>query len=373
MLAKQIYRMQVRNYRSIEYVDVALDALTILVGPNGSGKSNLLDVLRFVSDALRTGLDAALLAHDRGGIGRLRRYSKKGRPFDVSVTLWLRLDGVEGSYSFTLASEKKNEFAVKNETCTLGLHEYVIENGVLTKSTLPNTVAIQGRNLTLPLVGNSPEFSPIYDFLSHMGLYSIFPTDLRSPQRPGNAYPLDEQGANLASVLREFIRATDNPAQKWLYQGLAAIVPGVNEDNPISVTQLGSYLVIRLNRADQGTFDLALESDGTLRALGLLSAIYQQPSLSLLGVEEPELMLHPGAMGVLCDILLDAATRSQIILTTHSPDLLNRFPAEALRLVDRSKGTTEIGMVGEGDRKAIEDQLFGSGDLLRIGGLARVQ
>lgn len=370
-LSKRIKRLEARNYRSLSDVDVTLDDLTVLVGQNGSGKSNFLDVLRFVSDALRRGLDAALIDHDRGGIGALRRYSSKGRPFDVTITLYLTLDGQDGSYSFTLASERRNEYAVKNESCSLGLHSYEIKDGQLRQSSLQQGIVTQERNLTLPLVGKLPEFAPLYDFLSQIGFYSIFPNDLRPPQRPGNPYPLDEHGENLATVLRDFVKSKNEIWNEKLYQSLAAIVPGVDPKNPITVQQVGSYLVVRIKHSEGGIFDLALESDGTLRVLGILTAIYQQPALPFIGIEEPELMLHPKAMGVLCDTLLEAATHSQIIVTTHSPDLINRFDADVLRIVERENGITEIGPVDEGDREAINDQLFGGGDLLRIGGLRR--
>jgi predicted ATPase len=82
-------------------------------------------------------------------------------------------------------------------------------------------------------------------------------------------------------------------------------------------------------------------------------------------------MLYPAASGALCDILINAASRSQVIITTHSPDLISRFPAESLRIVEREKGLTKIGSVTEDNCEAIDEKLFTSGDLLRIGALKR--
>ncbi|MGC8945575.1 MAG: AAA family ATPase [Anaerolineae bacterium] len=55
-----IHRLEVRNYRSLAEVSLELSPLTVLVGPNGSGKSNIVDVLRFISDAMNLGLDSAI-------------------------------------------------------------------------------------------------------------------------------------------------------------------------------------------------------------------------------------------------------------------------------------------------------------------------
>lgn len=374
MLKNRINRLAVRNYRSLGDVDVTLEDLTVLVGKNGSGKSNFLDVLRFVGDALRRGVDAALINHDRGGIGAVRRYSPKGRPYDVSIHIELTLNNAPMSYGFTLGSQKRNEYVVKNETCVVGKYEYEIRDGTLMNYILPEIakgIAIQERNLTLPLLGNLREFEPLYSFLTNMSFYSIFPNDLRPPQRPGNPYPLDEHGTNLATALREIIKNKENNWQNDLYEALAQVVPSVTPHNPITVNQVGSYLVVKIKHEnDGGIFDLAVESDGTLRILGILTAIYQSPALPLIGIEEPELMIHPKAMGILSDIIKEASHRTQIILTTHSPDLINRFQADSLRLVKREKGVTEIANVGDDERQIINDELFGAGDLLRIGGLA---
>ena len=73
-----ISHLKVKNYRSLADIAVDFEALTVLVGLNGSGKSNLVDVLRFVSEALMHGLGSAII--NRHGMGALRRWSRKGRP-----------------------------------------------------------------------------------------------------------------------------------------------------------------------------------------------------------------------------------------------------------------------------------------------------
>jgi hypothetical protein len=87
----------------------------------------------------------------------------------------------------------------------------------------------------------------------------------------------------------------------------------------------GRYLIPRFRHrvdANEGPprwLAAAQESDGTLRLAGILTALFQQPSPTLLGFEEPELAIHPGALPVLYDFLAEGSVRSQILLTTHSP------------------------------------------------------
>ena len=116
-------------------------------------------------------------------------------------------------------------------------------------------------------------------------------------------------------------------------------------------------------------FESAQESDGTLRVSGILTALLQEPPLTLLGIEEPELTVHPGALPVLYDILKETSTRCQIVLTTHSPDLLSLMKADEVRVVERRNGITTVGPMEESQREAVEQRLFTPGDLLRMEGL----
>jgi predicted ATPase len=366
MLKNRINRIEVKNYRSLGDVAVDLEDLTVLVGPNGSGKSNFLDVLRFVRDALVLGLDAALINHERGGIGRLRRYSFKGRPYDVVVRLHLTIEGQKCEYNFTLGSETRNQYTVKSEHCLIGENGY--ERGKdYVRTSLPGiTPLVQERNLFLPLINNYPPFDGLYAFLAKMGFYSIYPNNLRGPQRPGNLYPLEEDGKNLATFLRELINRGNEAWQSEFYSSLAQLVLGILPKNSISVDQVSGFLVIRIKHEGGAIFDLNLESDGTIRLLGLLAAIYQTPPLSLLSIEEPELFIHDRAMAILRDILLEASVRSQVLLTTHNSFLIGKFPPESLRIVKKIEGNSRIGPIANNQLSVIRQQLFNAGELLHI-------
>ena len=88
----------------------------------------------------------------------------------------------------------------------------------------------------------------------------------------------------------------------------------------------------------------------------------------LVGIEEPEIALHPGAVAVLLDGLRDAAHRTQVIVTTHSPDLLEdkHLDVESILAVEAHGGNTAIAPVDEVGRSVVRDKLFTIGELLRI-------
>jgi len=115
-------------------------------------------------------------------------------------------------------------------------------------------------------------------------------------------------------------------------------------------------------------------SDGTLRVLGILVALFQSGGngaslrVPLVGIEEPEVALHPGAAGVLLDSLRDASRSTQIIVTSHSPDLLDdeRLDIESILAVVAEEGATTVGPLDEAGRSALHDRLYTAGELLRL-------
>ncbi len=112
-------------------------------------------------------------------------------------------------------------------------------------------------------------------------------------------------------------------------------------------------------------------SDGTLRALGVLTALFQgrmggDSQVSLVGIEEPEAGLHPHAAAVLLGALQDASVTTQVVVTTHSADLLysDDIDIDSLLAVVAEDGVTTIGTVDEFGRSIIRDQLMTAGELL---------
>jgi predicted ATPase len=116
-------------------------------------------------------------------------------------------------------------------------------------------------------------------------------------------------------------------------------------------------------------------SDGTLRALGVLTALFQsgvKESPSLIGIEEPETALHPGASASLREALIIAARHSQVIVTSHSPELLDspEIGENELRFVEMLSGESVIGNIDQASREVLKDRLFSAGELLRLNQLA---
>jgi hypothetical protein len=88
----------------------------------------------------------------------------------------------------------------------------------------------------------------------------------------------------------------------------------------------------------------------------------------LVGIEEPEVALHPAAAGILMDSLQDASTHSQVLVTSHSPDLLDNsaISDNTVFAVIAEHGETKIGHLDPAGRSALRDHLYTAGELLRM-------
>lgn len=108
-------------------------------------------------------------------------------------------------------------------------------------------------------------------------------------------------------------------------------------------------------------------SDGTLRALGLLLAVYQPGDVSVVAIEEPEATVHPAVMELIVEVLMDAANECQVLVTTHSPDILDykALSDEHLRVVTVEQSRTLICPLAQSSRDAVRNRLYTPGELLR--------
>jgi len=370
-----VTRVRLRNYKSIAKCDVELGELTLLVGRNGSGKSNFLDAIRFVVDGLSASLDHAIKS--RGGIDAVRRKST-GHPNNFGIELELQLSEHEWArYGFEIAAQKQGGFILKSERLSVFRPSgetvarfRLVEGQLVTPA--DNMPASLSDRLYLVNASGLPQFRPVYDALLAMGFYNLNPEAMKELQSPDAGELLHRDGSNVASVVARL--AKERPKTFARIQGyLSTIVPGVRD---VERVQLGPKETLKFKQEIEGAahpwqFFAASMSDGTLRALGALIAVSQvrgdgNPA-RLIGIEEPEAALHPFATGALMDALREAATQTQVLVTTHSPDLLDRTEAsDRILVVASHQGRTEIAPADPASREAIHEHLHTPGDLLRI-------
>jgi predicted ATPase len=226
-------------------------------------------------------------------------------------------------------------------------------------------------SLGLPLVGGEAKFAPVLRTLAAMRVYSIETRKVREMQEPDSGTSLRSDGSNVTSVLKEIERQSPEDFRR-ISSILATIVPNTTR---VQVKKHANNLSLEFTQASGGKKPLKFEgfsmSDGTLRAIGLLAAVFQKPAPSLIAIEEPEATIHPGALESILDLLQHASKSMQVVITTHSPELLDAkwITDRHLRLVELNSGATRVAALSEGTRKALQNHLMGAGELLRASAL----
>lgn len=373
-----LHRIVLRNYKSIGYCDVRLRPLTYLVGGNGSGKSNFMDALHFVKDALSGSLDNAL--NERGSLSEVRRRSS-GHPTHFGIRLEFTLkNGSNGYYAFNIGALAGRGYEVLNEECVLeGVGKgpfFRIGRGKLRDSSETTFPALTADRLALVAASGMTAFRPVFDALTAMSFYNLNPKLMRELQKPQDGRLLKPIGENIASVIGHLERvAPDQIAiiQEYL-QSVVPMVHGVERKS------IGPMETLEFRQEMAGSkhpwrFLAQNMSDGTLRALGVLTALLQTNldfSPTVVGIEEPETALHPAAGAALRDALTRASEHTQVIVTSHSPDLMDdlNIDAESILAVVSEGGETKIAGLDEGSRGVLRDHRFSAGELLRLNQLA---
>lgn len=423
-LPMRLTRLRVKNFRSIADIDIPLSPLTVLVGPNGSGKSNVVDALRFVRDVFARGLDQAVM--DREGMGVIQRWGTEG--IEIGITLEIAEIKEEKKddkiirraeppasfeYDFTFSASAfggtiAHIEAVKiyvadapsivivssEELLTIGYGEmqwdYIVGTSLSGLSTLQNIKGPEGlldenehvffddedwveeykKEEGYSWRRNRIAATRLEEALKEMLFYTLNSADLRQPQQTLKESPFDEKGRNLAAVLR---RLANTGGMSW--RGMRfALHQAVAGFDTYGVESVGGYLVTKLIYNSEGQFRssyIGQESDGTIRMLGILAALLQEPAQPFISIEEPEANIHPGALAVLAGVIDEASLRSQILVTTHSPDMLDHLPVESFLVVEKVGDTTHVGPLDASQIASVRKRLFTPGELFRMEGLQR--
>jgi len=367
-----IDELRVSNYRSLgRALTLRPGRLSVLVGPNGSGKSNTLDAVSFLRDAMVMGLPAAVV--HRGGIDRVRRRSS-GHPFNVEIAVHLTIPRGRAEYRLELTGDHVEEYRVKDESATVvvGGERHEFHRVGQAWNGPPGLAPRYGDDaLALTALGGDERFRPLAEHLTQTAVYSIFPDTLGRPQVFDQSRPMRPHGDNWVSVLRDTLKRPD--AKEDLIAGLARLTGDIED---VRVARAADLLIAEFRQSSRARgakrwFNAAQQSDGTLRVAGILTALLQKPHLAVIGIEEPELTVHPGALPLLFDYLRQASERSQVLITSHSPVLLDLVDVDrdSIFVVEREAGETHIEPVGDEALRPVRDRLLRLGDLFTSGAL----
>ena len=421
MINKESFRIKklaTRNFKNIisHEQGTSLGDLNIFIGPNGSGKSNFLKPFRFLRDSLvdttatergitsfEEAIDAlggdkildafvqkpasvdlmyeftSTTAFPRGGVLDLSLYVKERKPFIAKELLYSATSNQDVPFYYYKSHDKKSG------ACVVSLYENG-DKSKQKKTRFQELSDVPTNKLTLSCITElleqskfSPEETPIYKYrrqllesvsqwrfynANDMNLYDICHAEPKIG--PRDTY-LSTSGENLPLVLDNLIQENYD-FEEQINNAMKLVLPETRRIRAVRSGRLS--LTVELHTGLTEPFYLSDLSDGTVRML-CWAVILHSPLLpSLLVIDEPELSLHPAWMPILAEWIKSAAARTQVIVCTHSPDLLDNFTdrLEAVTCFTRSDESHFI------LRKLSEPELVPKieegwqlGDLYRVG------
>ena len=346
-------------------IDLELSKLNVLIGPNGSGKSNLLEIIRLfqaaphdLSDPVRTG-------------GGVTEWIWKGAPKSLA-----RIEAIventggnqplrhviefrESGLRFTLEDERiENELAYEGQPRPYFFYQYRDgrpfikvfgdeEERPLQRDDIESDRSILSQRKDPELYPALNHLGRFYDGINLYGSWEFGRSaTIRDSQSSGTRpTPLSEDLSNLGMFLNRLVLYPDVRAN--LSEKLADLYEGVTDYDLYfdpSTVQI---------RFKEGSFSIPVSriSDGSLRYLFLLAVLLDPDPPPLLAIEEPEQGLHPDLLPKVADLLVDASSRSQILVTTHSDilvDALSERP-ESVIVCEKHDGQSSMRRLDQSD------------------------
>jgi predicted ATPase len=344
-------------------VSVNLDPLTVLIGRSGTGKSNFVHAIRFLQDCL---LARSINFDQRDGIDRNGHLEHGDGSLGFEV-LFL-VPNLDDEFRYILRRLQGGEI---EESLKVG-ERVVFHHSHGKWNVPPGEPPHPGAGgIRLGALPSMQESTFAYRALTSGIARYEFPSDVLTRGGTDSDPPdrgLTERAENYLLVA-ERIFSEPSTAPKW--KSLSRVTKAVNR----SISDLVLFLpdVRRMDVRHQWngrthSLDVRQESEGFRRFLAHMLALYQTPPKQTLIFEHPESGLHPGALESLACEFKDCPEdgRGQVILTTHSPQLLDYFPAEAIRVVDIKDHVTRIGPLAPEQSESLHESLLHPGELLTV-------
>jgi predicted ATPase len=361
--------------------EVELGPLNVLIGPNNSGKSNFTEAL-WLLQALRSDLAAAFRKTSAAD------WIWKGGDPSAAAHIEVRVsdEALNATSNYYLAFARYGDHlrivteGIGTDSSPHGFYEFTIDQGAHVsrdaESTeesahVPEHMMSGGQSALAQFRGPSyPQLTRLADMFDSIKLFRIGHLGPDAPARrlqktdlPGDY--LDEDGANLWMVLNEL----ENTPDAW--SGIIRYLKRFYEPTlRVSFRVLVNTVQMLLHeRGLNQPIPAVRLSDGTLRFLCLLAILCHPEPPPLVVIEEPELGLHPDALGLVAELLVEASKRMQLVVTTHSPSLvasLSDVP-DAVLVCERDDEGTHFRRPA--DRKGLDEWLerYSLGDLWLMG------
>jgi predicted ATPase len=371
---EMIRRFRARNFKSLADVSVDLEPVTVLIGKSGAGKSNFVNAIRFLRDIVSHYSNALNVP---GGMGKiLCATAKTGDTTTIPLTfdVAFRISGFEEDFNYTLGLDFQSRSHLTGFAESLSIGERTVFRHAGGKWVVePKVIGVpQPQGVMLDRLNGIEEVGIAHQMLvKGIGCYD-FSGDVLQSSNGQARVPQSGLADDAGNYLSAFETIAGDLQNLHLRREILAAVRELNKTvRSIEIEKPNRSNIIIAHQVADRVLPLSLvdESEGLRRFLAHLIALYQIPPKQCLVFEEPEKGIYPAALSVLSDFFKAAPNkgRGQVILTTHSPQLLEAFDPQSFRVVERDhRFETHIGPVAHEQLEALRENLLTGGELLTV-------
>jgi predicted ATPase len=379
----QLSRVEIRNYKSLRDVTIEPGAISVFVGPNAAGKTNFVDALDFLGDVYRWGLEAAV-SHKGGYENISYRHSRRTKaplqfrlifttkiidPYRLRKENPIRDLSIEHTFDLRTGSQGiEAPFGVTSEKLLVYEHRPRSRREVVRVTRTPEGVEsafakdarwmgpifqvskhlpfeladVTTTDLLFPttrLIRYTPLLGSLAGHIASLKVFQLSPRNERQPGVPTPNPDLDRFGTNLPAVIA-FLKKEHPEPYKYLLDCAKRVMPSL-EEIETGFTHTKTLALFLKEKGFARPWAADDVSDGTLQTIALLTAIFD-PRAKIVVIEEPENSVHPWALRNLVAAVRLASESKQIMLTTHSPILVDQLRPDELWIVQRPAAETRI-------------------------------
>ena len=386
-----IKKVRAINFKSFESLDIDLSDLNVIIGQNSAGKSNFVSIFQFIRDIATVGLSNAISL--QGGLEYLLNYrnSAEGH-LDIEIQLdikhYISLNGPQTvrlsdfSYKLQLYPFKRKKgiqkyieevslrtSRTKGDTNETGTIKFFLQNGKISSE---GEEKIIKQIMPFPTsfskdMGSLMQIPPLSFFLG-FGMDHLIQVYDFDPKLSKKAIPitgkaeLEPDGSNTALVLKKMLAHPDE--RKKFIHYLKVCLPFVKD---VSIeNQVDKSVIFKmLETYNSKTYIPApIISDGTIEIVSIIYSLFFERK-ELIVIEEPERNIHPRLISNLMSLVKEASQKKQIIITTHSPEMIKYVDLENLYVIDRDQyGASKISRASNNDEiKAFLKEKIGIDEL----------
>jgi predicted ATPase len=391
-----ISNIRIQNFKSLKETNLRLGLRNLLVGPNMAGKSNLIDVFKFLARMVMPSPGSYGLPNAFQVFGGFSEIQWKG---DNDNLFKLELEGyfpsadrktsqTDWKYSIEILGDPRGWPRVQEESLLMaGPQEKFrpidkVNGRRVLKNANGTTISEVPDSDRSALEFEIPDWegNRIRSLFGLTRFYQLIPALMKGPNQTAAADFLSEEGANFPAWLLT-LQTKHAEAFGRMINVMKDAFPSLESVFSLPTQQATVFVASREKFLKRPIPSMQM-SDGELAFLALLSLILTPPELGapLYCIEEPENHLHPRLLEILVEVQKqvqnesDAGCRSQVLITTHSPSLVDMIDLEDLIVFTKRDGVTQCTRPSDKShlRDILANEETGLGSLFYSGALEGV-